>query len=91
MIDKETRLDNISASGSELIYNYKLVNLSLESIDKNINVFDDERKSFIINSLRANEQAVKLLKNGAIFRYNYLDKEGQLIATIGFNRNDCGL
>ncbi len=89
MIDKETELMPAAGAPGMLIYNYRLVNVSVAQVD---------HKKFAAGAKeRLNQGACdrpetrdNFLKKGVTLRYSYFDKDKQPIATVDVAPSDCG-
>jgi hypothetical protein len=76
MIDKETRIDSMSAGpGKMLTYHYTMVNYAMEEVDP------DKAKEAIrppaIAHIRSSEEMKALKDAGVLFTYKYADKNGR--------------
>lgn len=89
MIDQETELMPAASEPGMLIYNYRLVNVSVALVDRN---------KFAAGAKERLDQGVcnrpetrdNFLKRGVTLRYSYFDKDKQHIVTIDVTPSDCG-
>ena len=76
MIDDETRLDNVKASGDTLQYHYTLVNV-VQGDSTDI----EGAKKFLIEksqtNLNSNPEMKDFKENNISLKYNYRDKNGK--------------
>jgi hypothetical protein len=89
MIDQETELMPAVGAPGILIYNYRLVNISVAQVDHNkFAIGAKERlKQGVCNRPETRDD---FLKKGVTFRYSYFDKDKQHIATVDVTPSDCG-
>jgi hypothetical protein len=89
MIDKDTRLDDTSASGMTLSYNYTLVNLSVGQLD--IDRFVELSRKKLQENVCANTVLTQQMQKGTSYRYHFVDKDRQPLGAITITAADCGL
>lgn len=88
MIDAETRLNRVEASGHVLIYQYDMPNYSTSQMD--LKVFHDA----LLPSVRSKSCTLKdarqmFIDNGVTLRYHYVDKAQAEMDTIDITLADC--
>ena len=89
MIDQETELMPAAGAPGMLIYNYRLVNVSVARVDhsKFATGAKDRLKQGVCNRPETRDD---FLKKGVTLRYSYFDKDKQHIATVDVTPSDCG-
>ncbi len=89
MIDQETELMPAAGAPGMLIYNYRLVNVSVAQVDhsKFATGAKDRLKQGVCNRPETRDD---FLKKGVTLRYSYFDKDKQHIATVDVTPSDCG-
>lgn len=90
MIDQETELMPAVGAPGMLIYNYRLVNVSVAQLDHNkfATGAKEQLKQGVCNRPETRDD---FLRKGVTLRYSYFDKDKQHIATIDVTPSDCGL
>jgi len=87
-IDKETRLDRVSAEpGHHFIYHYTLT--GLRSADINTGEFPKAIKPQLKTRLCESTEMQNFLKNGVTISYLYRSSDGHPIGGIKFAPNEC--
>lgn len=89
MVDKETRLDTVIATGKQFHYKYTMVSLTEKEINKK--EFLSYAKSHLVKNHCGNDDIKKMLKVGVSYDYVYQDKKGNLIGSVIIKRDSCGL
>lgn len=89
MVDKETRLDTVMATGKQFHYKYTMVNVTEKEINKKD--FLRYAKSHLIKNQCGNNDIKKMLKAGVSYNYVYQDKKGNLIGSVVMKKESCGL
>jgi hypothetical protein len=89
MIDQETELMPAAGAPGMLIYNYRLVNVSVAQLDhsKFATGAKERLKQGVCNRPETRDD---FLKKGVTLRYSYFDKDKQHIATVDVMPADCG-
>ena len=89
MIDQETELMPAASEPGMLIYNYRLVNVSVAQVDGNKFAAGAKER---LNQGACNRPETRdnFLKKGVTLRYSYFDKDKQHIATVDVTPSDCG-
>lgn len=88
MVDSETRLDRVTASGHMLVYEYDMPNYSASQMD--LRVFHDALLPSVRSKSCTLEEARKMfLDNGVTLRYHYVDKARAEMDTIDITLADC--
>jgi len=88
-IDKETRLDKVTAEpGAHLIYHYTLS--GMRSAEVNRSSFQEKMKPQLKTRLCSNAEMQNFLKSGVNISYRYKASDGGSIADITFVPSDCG-
>lgn len=89
MVDRETRLDNVTIVGDNVMqFNYTLVNLSADQID--VNAAKMEIEPVVLNQVRTNPQMESLRAIKATIKYSYNDKAGKFLFSIKVTPEDYG-
>ena len=81
-LDGDTRLDSVTHPGKGILeYSYTLINLSEENMSLNKDEVLPMVKTVVIEGLKntTSKELKAILKLGAIFRYTYYDKNGELL------------
>jgi len=87
MVDKETRLNNVVAStGKTVIYNYTLVDLSLEQVK--IPQLQDYIRPRAINNVKTSPDMKMFRDNKVTMVYRYSDKAGKFLCDIKVTPED---
>jgi hypothetical protein len=87
-VDKETRLDRVSAEpGHHFIYHYTLT--SLRSADINTGEFPKAIKPQLRTRLCESPEMQNFLKNGVTISYLYRSSDGHPIGGVKFPPNEC--
>jgi hypothetical protein len=88
VIDKETRLDRVSAEpGRHFIYHYTLT--SMRSADINTGEFPKAIKPQLRARLCESGEMQNFLKNGVTVSYIYRSSDGHPIGGVKFAPNEC--
>jgi hypothetical protein len=89
MIDQETELMPAVGAPAMLIYNYRLVNVSVAQLDhsKFATGAKERLKQGVCNRPETRDD---FLKKGVTLRYSYFDRDKQHIATVDVAPSDCG-
>ena len=81
MVDKETRLDNVTPhSGKVIQYNYTLVNVKKEEVD--INEIDRFLKTNMTNNVKTNPNMKAMRENKVTMSFSYKDKNGNFLTEV---------
>jgi hypothetical protein len=87
-VDKETRLDRVSAEpGQHFIYHYTLT--GLRSADINTGEFPKALKPQLKSRLCESAEMQNFLRNGVTISYMYRSSDGRPIGGIKFAPNEC--
>lgn len=87
-VDKETRLDRVSAEpGHHFIYHYTLT--GLRSADINTGEFPKAIKPQLKSRLCESSEMQNFLKNGVTISYVYRSSDGHPIGGVKFAPNEC--
>jgi hypothetical protein len=90
MIDSETRIDSIEGIENGLEYKYTLVNQTRADLRTNDISLTERLKPNIIKSICSSPDMSIYVRNGAILKYIYNDKNGFLIESIIVDtKTDC--
>ena len=89
MIDQETELMPAASEPGMLIYNYRLVNVSVAQVDYS-KFAAGAKERLSEGACNRAETRDNLLKKGVTLRYSYFDKDKQHIATVDVTPSDCG-
>ena len=89
MIDAETQLLPSTAGEGMLVYNYRLVNYSLDQLDPQ-RFATGAKQKIVQGACNRPETRDEFLKQGVTLRYSYFDKQKRHIATIDVLPADCG-
>ena len=89
MIDQETELMPAASEPGMLIYNYRLVNVSVAQVDHN-KFAAGAKERLSQGACNRPETRDDFLKKGVTLRYSYFDKDKQHIATVDVTPSDCG-
>jgi hypothetical protein len=89
MIDQETELMPAVGAPGMLVYNYRLVNVSVTQLDHN-KFAAGAKERLKEGACNRPETRDDFLKKGVTLRYSYFDKDKQHIATIDVAPADCG-
>ncbi len=86
-INKETRLDKVTAGNMSLKYSYTLIAVS--SKDKNISKIKKIIPPSIIKQACNTKHSRQTLKNGVTVYSTYKTKDGKKIVTVTVNNKKC--
>ncbi len=89
LVDKETRLDRVSAEpGQQFIYHYTLLSISKKDIssDEFYKLIKPQLKSRLCGST----EMQKFLKSGVTVSYLYRGSDGHALGGVTFVPSDCG-
>jgi hypothetical protein len=89
MIDQETELMPAAGAPGMLIYNYRLVNVSVAQVDHN-RFTAGAKERLKEGACNRPETRDNFLKKGVTLRYSYFDKDKRHIATVDVTPSDCG-
>jgi hypothetical protein len=89
MIDQETELMPAVGAPGMLIYNYRLVNVSIAQVDHN-RFAAGAKERLKESACNRSETRDNFLKKGVTLRYSYFDKDKHHIATVDVTPADCG-
>jgi hypothetical protein len=88
MIDAETQLTAVIGANNQMIYNYRLVNLSVE--DKSLPEKILRLRTGMVNqNCTTPETRNEYLNNGIEMKYVYYDKGASFIVDVVINLDDC--
>lgn len=89
-VNRETQLTSyIALPGKKLVYNYTLLNMSIDDIDTG--AFRDiilENKPITVNSIRTANEMTDLRNSGVTFVYRYSDNLGNFISELVVSPED---
>lgn len=86
-VDSETRIDTTTAGpGNRITYYFTLINLKSDEVDP-AELIRAKRKE-IINGYQTNPSMAELRKRQVELIYQYRDKNGNVVATIGVSPKD---
>ncbi len=81
VVDSETTLNNTTILPGRIFqYNYRMSNLSKDSID--VEYFKETMKPPIINSVKTNPDLKQFRDKGVTLTYSYVDMDGKFVAKI---------
>jgi hypothetical protein len=86
MVDKETRLDNVLGLGSNLTYNYTIVNYDAKDLD--FAILKEKLERTMINKT-CTSKFRNLIDWGVTAVYSYSGKDGIVIGEIRVAPSDC--
>ena len=86
MVDADTELSSVTAQGTSMAYNYKLVGLAAEDIVDNL--ADVLREGVVQSSCDMNPSKT-LLERGATLVFNYTSLDDVLMDTVLVKQADC--
>lgn len=89
MIDQETELMPAGGAPGMLIYNYRLVNVSVAQLDHN-KFAAGAKEKVTQGACNRPETRDGFLRKGVTLRYSYFDKDKKHIATFDVQPSDCG-
>ncbi|MFH0261398.1 DUF2569 domain-containing protein [Vibrio barjaei] len=87
MLDSETKLDSVSASGHELQYRYILVNYN--SVDLDADLLTSNMRPNLVSSACSTEAILNFLNEDVLIKYSYFDKLGVHVTSIDIKKSDC--
>ncbi len=87
MIDAETKLDSVSASGYELQYRYTLVNYNAVDLDTELLTLN--MRPNLVKSTCSTKATLNFLNKNVLIQYSYFDKLGVHVTSININKLDC--
>lgn len=87
MVDSQTQLSNVHGAKNTFHYNYTLINVSTENIDKAI--FDSQLTDRIRNNYCTNPDMKAFRQHGVTLQYNYSDKDGKFVTEISVHPDEC--
>jgi hypothetical protein len=87
-IDRDTEIRNVGADSGQLIYNYVLVNHTLNEIDRGY--FEQAMKPRLQTMACSSPDMSDLWKYGVAAVYSYQAKDGAFITKIAVTPKDCG-
>lgn len=88
MVDKDTEATNAVAFEGVLVYNYRLVHLSVEEVNPN-ELLETLRPSLTNAACTTPQTRDTFLSNGVSLRYSYYDREKSHIGFIEISPEDC--
>lgn len=88
MIDKETRLVNVSGFNNRFTYFYKFVNFEKSNI--NVRKLKIAMSKKLLSFVCTQPESIKLIKQGMTAAYNYSDKHNNYIMEIIIYPENCG-
>ena len=81
MLDSETRLDNVTATGDKTVqFNQTLVNVTAEQID--VNMIRDQMEPVIVNQVKTNPQMEEFRAKRATLKFSFNDNAGKFLFSI---------